>query len=116
MSTLSTIGQTSTISSASAADPKSQKVHHAAQQFEAMLLQEMLKPLSQHEDTNSNGDALGAGAGASGPMESFGIEAVASSLARSGALGFASRIESALQRSSNGTKTQKLPLHSPETV
>lgn len=59
---------------------------HAAQQFEGVMLNELMKPLSQPsiiEDSDESG---------AGKMQSFGVEAMADALARSGALGFAKRI------------------------
>lgn len=58
----------------------------AAQQFEAIMLNELVKPLAQSTAPGDDAD------GSSGPMASFGTEAVAGALARSGALGFAQRL------------------------
>lgn len=67
------------------------KLTDAAQQFEGMLLQEMLKPLrsgnedggmSGEEDSDSGTDTI----------NSFGIEAVAKAISRSGGLGIARQI------------------------
>lgn len=71
---------------------KAQRLTKAAHQFEAMLLGEMLKPLGKtDEEAVSGADSSG-----SNPLQSFGVEAVAGSLANSGALGFAKQIEAAL--------------------
>ncbi len=76
------------------ADPRAQRLHTAANQFEAMLLQEMMKPLAAKPEENG----LSADEDAqSGPLQGFGVQAVAESLARSGALGFAKQIEGALK-------------------
>ncbi len=79
---------------------KTQRLHKAAHQFEAMMLGEMLKPLTQTSE-----DALnGADGTTSGPLQSFGTEAVAGSLANSNALGFAQQIERALSGHRSATK------------
>ena len=112
MNTLSSMPQTSVagaLSANPAMDPKTQRLDKAAHQFEAMLLQEMLKPLAQHNDIDGNKESDGGG---SGPMEGFGIEAIAGSLARSNALGFAYRIESALQHASVAKSAKDVPLSS----
>jgi Rod binding domain-containing protein len=64
------------------------KLLHAAQQFEALMLNELLKPLGRSsaigasEEDEEKNNVLG----------SFGVEAMAGALAKSGALGFANRI------------------------
>ncbi len=85
---------------------RTERLHKAAHQFEAMLLGEMLKPLSQAgEDALNESDSSTS----SGPLQSFGVEAVAGSLANSNALGFAKQIERALaghRSGTNGVQTQ----------
>jgi Rod binding domain-containing protein len=67
------------------------KLTDAAQQFEGMLLEEMLKPLrsgnedgdgSREKDSDSGTDTI----------NSFGVEAVAKAISRSGGLGIARQI------------------------
>ena len=91
-------GLSSAAPPASACTQQPQKLDRAAHQFEAMLLQELLKPLTASDDTGgaSEDDSLTASS-SSGPLESFGTQAVAESLANSGALGFARQIESSIQ-------------------
>ncbi len=59
-------------------------------------MQEMLKPLAAKpadpESASSDSDSQ------SGPLQGFGIQAMAESLAHSGALGFAKQIEQALSK------------------
>lgn len=67
---------------------------HAAQQFEAVMLSELMKPLSTSgaiggEDPEKE---------QSNAMQGFGVESMAGALARSGALGFAKRIVAAVER------------------
>ena len=79
------------VAQTAASAAKNQRLTKAAHQFEAMLLGEMLKPLGKTDDEAMSGEDSGGN-----PMQSFGVEAVAGSLANSGALGFARQIESAL--------------------
>ena len=67
------------------------RLHHAAVQFESLLLKELIAPLTKGSD-DENGD----GAGTS-PLQGFASDAVAASMAQSGALGFANEIERTLQ-------------------
>lgn len=71
--------------------PTRAKLTDAAQQFEGMLLEEMLKPLrsgnkdegmSGEEDSDSGTDTI----------NSFGVEAVAKAISRGGGLGIARQI------------------------
>ena len=68
------------------------KLLHAAQQFEAVMLSELMKPLSSSSAIGSEEEA-----GASGSLKSFGVEAMAGAMAKSGALGFANRIVSSVE-------------------
>lgn len=66
------------------------KLIDAAQQFEGMLLQEMLKPMQSGEaswrDEENDRDA------AAETMRSFGTEAVATAIAKRGGLGIAKKV------------------------
>lgn len=82
------------------------KLMEAAQQFEGMLLQEMLKPMRSSEDSwlgeQKDLDA------AAGTMSSFGTEAVATAIAKRGGLGIALKVvqqvgTEALQHSQKST-------------
>ena len=79
---------------------RTERLHKAAHQFEAMMLGEMLKPLSQASEDAGNGDDKST----SGPLQSFGMEAVAGALSNSNALGFARQIERALAGHRDSTK------------
>jgi Rod binding domain-containing protein len=65
------------------------KLADAAQQFEAMLLQEMLKPM-RSEDGGWTGEDNKDGA--SNTITSFGTEAVARAISKSGGLGIAKQV------------------------
>jgi|GEM_PF-5684704 len=68
-------------------DLRHRKLVEASQQFEAVMLGELMKPLS-------HGSAIGEDAEDSSPnaMQSYGVEAMAGALAKSGALGFAAKM------------------------
>jgi peptidoglycan hydrolase FlgJ len=69
---------------------KQAKLADAAQQFEAMLLQEMLKPLRSGE--NSWGGEEKSDDSSSDTMSSFGTEAVAKAISKGGGLGIARQV------------------------
>ena len=65
------------------------KLVDAAQQFEAMLMQEMLKPMRKDQgswDSEKDSDS------ASDTISSFGTEAVAKAISKSGGLGIAKQV------------------------
>jgi len=72
------------------------KLANAAQQFEGMLLEEMLKPMKQHgfgqEDGQKDSDDPDAGSGFADTLSSFGTETMATAIAKAGGLGIASRV------------------------
>jgi flagellar protein FlgJ len=68
------------------------KLLAAAQQFEGVMLNELMKPLSK--SANIDGDEA---EGEAGTMQSYGVEAMAGALAKSGALGFAKRIVASVE-------------------
>lgn len=67
---------------------------HAAQQFEAVMLGELMKPLSTSGAIGGDDPDKTQG----NAMQGFGVESMAGALARSGALGFAKRIVAAVER------------------
>jgi peptidoglycan hydrolase FlgJ len=66
----------------------------AAQQFEGMMLQEMLKPLRAGGDNDWSGDKAtdDEPGGGSDTISSFGVEAVAKAISKSGGVGIARQI------------------------
>jgi peptidoglycan hydrolase FlgJ len=83
---LATIGR-------SASTPDHRKLTDAAQQFEGMLLQEMLKPMREHGFAQQDSDdPSGSDCGGSDTLSSFGTEAMSTAIARGGGLGIAKRI------------------------
>jgi peptidoglycan hydrolase FlgJ len=85
----------STAPSDSSSDPKHHKLVDAAQQFEGMLLQELLKPMREHSFGSGDTDTSSDGSGSSGfadTLSSFGSESLATAISRSGGLGIAKQV------------------------
>jgi flagellar protein FlgJ len=90
------------------------KLTDAAQQFEGMLLQEMLKPMKEHgfaqEEADDDKDA---GSGYGDTLSSFGSETLATAIAKGGGLGIAKRVveqvegENAARNASRSERVQK---------
>ena len=96
------------------------KLTEAAQQFEGMLLQEMLKPMKEHGfcqgDDEDGSDDKDGGSGFGDTLSSFGTEAMATAIARDGGLGIAKRVveqvegeKSSHARAAASTKTAGIP-------
>ena len=72
------------------------KLTEAAQQFEGMLLQEMLKPMKEHgfceKGTRGCSDGKEDGSGFGDTLSSYGTEAMATAIAKGGGLGIAKRV------------------------
>jgi flagellar protein FlgJ len=67
---------------------------HSAQEFEAIMLEVILKPLGKSGAIDGDEDSQGS----TGPLQSFGVEAVAGAMAKSDALGFAARITESVEK------------------
>jgi flagellar protein FlgJ len=78
--------------SAGAGTPEHRKLKEAAQQFEGMLLQEMLKPMREHGFDQDDNDSREEGSGFADTLTSFGTESVATAIAKGGGLGIAKRV------------------------
>ena len=77
------------------ADPEQQrhaKLVDAAQKFEGMLLQEILKPMQKSQDTGFGEDPDADRDGSLDTMTSYGTEAMANAIAKSGGLGIAKQV------------------------
>lgn len=70
---------------------KNHKLVDAAQQFESMLLQQMLKPMRSGEDS-WGGDADKSSDSSMDTISSFGTEAVATAISKGGGLGIARQV------------------------
>lgn len=97
--------------SATTSGPKDPKLVNAAQQFESMMLQEMLKPMRSGEDS-WGGDDDKSSDSSMDTISSFGTEAVATAISKSGGLGIARLVIEQVtkehqrdeQKASHGTK------------
>jgi|SRR5215469_5863357 len=100
---------------AAAEGQKQAKLIDAAQQFEAMMLQELLKPL-RHGQSSWGGEEKGDDPAAD-TISSFGTEAIANAISKGGGFGIAkqivSKVELQHQRNSEknlfGTKVSENP-------
>jgi flagellar protein FlgJ len=72
------------------------KLTNAAQQFEGMLLEEMLKPMKEHgfcQGDGEDGDSdKEEGSGFGDTLSSYGTESLATAIAKGGGLGIAKRV------------------------
>jgi flagellar protein FlgJ len=86
---------------AAAAETTTQATDHrkltaAAQQFEAMFLEQMMKPFSgQDEDDKDAGEDQAAG---SGTYQSLGVESMATAISRAGGFGIARSVVASIER------------------
>jgi flagellar protein FlgJ len=97
--TIDGVGASTGAAASTAAAAQKAKLTDAAQQFEAMLLQEMLKPM-QSGLTGEDGDGEGALSGSGSTLSSFGTESVARAIAKAGGLGIAKRVVEQVSRES----------------
>jgi Rod binding domain-containing protein len=85
-----------------AATQRHARLVDAAQQFEGMMLEQLLKPLQKSQDTGFGGDSdTDPDADRDGSLDtlsSYGTEAVANSIARSGGLGIARKLVADVDR------------------
>ena len=68
------------------------KLVDAAQQFEGMLLQEMLKGMQTDKDGMNGEDGSESSDGSNDTLRSFGTEAVANAISKGGGLGIAKQV------------------------
>jgi len=85
---------------AAAGSAEHRRLLDAAQQFEGMLLQEMMKPMREHgfgqeEDDAEDGEGTG---GYGDTLASFGVEAASTAIARAGGLGIAKQVVAQVER------------------
>jgi Rod binding domain-containing protein len=91
-----------------AATQRHARLVDAAQQFEGMMLEQLLKPLQKSQDTGFGQDPDTDRDGSLDTLSSYGTEAVANSIARSGGLGIARKIVADVDRIDVHTqKTQR---------
>lgn len=82
-------------SAAAASDPaqvRHAKLVDAAQKFEGMMLEELLKPMQKSQDTGFGEDPDADRDGSLDTMTSYGTEAMANAIAKGGGLGIAKQV------------------------
>lgn len=105
---IANVQRVTTAASLGALDPADRarraKLQDAAQQFEGMMMQELLKPLQSGKDGDENESGGGFGTGdperdtSLDTMSSYGTEAVATALAKHGGLGIAKQVMNQIGR------------------
>ena len=78
--------------STAAAALQHKKLTEAAQQFEGMLMQELLKPMKEHGFSQDEADSGDEGSGLGDTLSSYGTETMATAIAKGGGLGIAKRV------------------------
>jgi flagellar protein FlgJ len=81
-----------------AATQRHARLVDAAQQFEGMMLEQLLKPMQKSQDTGFGEDPDTDRDGSLDTLSSYGTEAVANSIARSGGLGIARKLVADVDR------------------
>jgi peptidoglycan hydrolase FlgJ len=71
----------------------------AAQEFEAQMMKELLKPMTGHDALTGEPTETGGDAGAGGALGEFASEALGQAISRHGGFGIADRIVHDLSRS-----------------
>lgn len=98
-----------TSGAAGAADQApSPKLVKAAQQFEAMMMKELLKPMTATDELSSEDGDSGDDAGSANALQEFASEALGEALSRSGGFGIADQIVRELSRSGNRSGSGKV--------
>jgi flagellar protein FlgJ len=87
---------------------KQAKLVDAAQQFEAMMLQEMLKPMRGGQDSWGDDDKS-ADDSASDTISSFGTEAFAKAISKGGGFGIAKQVVSQVRLEHQKISQKKVP-------
>lgn len=87
----------------------SPKLVHAAHEFEAQMMKELLKPMTEGDpltgDDESSDGVLDSGAGSGGTLGEFASESLGKALSERGGFGIADRIVSQLSHSGNHGRT-----------
>jgi Rod binding domain-containing protein len=102
---------TASAAQAAASPAASPKLVHAAHEFEAQMMKELLAPMTggdplfgDADDASDSGLALGSGSGSGGALAGFASEALGQALSERGGFGIADRIIRQLGASA-GTQT-----------
>ncbi len=93
-----------------ASDRPSPRLVRAAQEFEGMMMKELLEPMTEPMTSGSGpaGDEDGDDSGSDGALGEFAGEALGQALSRQGGFGIANRIVEQLSHSGNRPKTGKV--------
>ncbi len=95
-----------------AEDAPSPRLARAAHQFEGMIMDELLKPMTNGDALSDADEDSDSGAGSGGALSDFATETLGQSLSERGGLGIANRIIQRLSHTSNqgenGKVTQNL--------
>ncbi|HZB87914.1 MAG TPA: hypothetical protein VE291_04585 [Terracidiphilus sp.] len=84
---------------------------HAAQEFEAQMMKELLKPLQESDGLGSDGlggDDDDGDSGSNGALGEFAAESLGEALSRNGGLGIANELVRTLSRNGTGTSSEKV--------
>ena len=104
--------QTVTTQAVPAGDPQQAKLVNAAQSFEAMMLNEMMKPLHFGNGVDEGGDE--SGEGAAGTIRGMGTETLSKALSAHGGLGIAQKIVAEVTREHDAAMAKKVRVKSYE--
>ena len=85
----------------------SPRLVRAAQEFEAQMMKELLKPMTGQDALTSEAGNEGADSGATGALGEFASEALRQALSRNGGFGIADRIVHELSRSGHASANGK---------
>jgi len=86
------MGTTGAGTTAGAGSAQHRKLVDAAQQFEGMLLQEMLKPMREHGFGQEQSEEKDSGSGFGDTLTSFGTETMATAISKGGGFGVAKKV------------------------
>jgi len=93
-------------------DAPSPKLVRAAREFEAQMMKELLKPMTESDpltgDDEGAGEVLSSGAGSGGTLGEFASESLGKALSEHGGFGIAERIVSQLSHSGNHSNPGKV--------
>jgi flagellar protein FlgJ len=83
------------------------KLTDAAQQFEAMFLQQMMKPFSADKEDDSDSGDKDDDVGGAGTYQSMGVESMAKAISAAGGLGIARSVVASVERQAHGNLSRE---------
>lgn len=90
------------VADASSNELQHRKLTDAAQQFEAIFLQQMMKPFSAEKDDDSEDSDKEDDAGGAGKYQSMGVESMAKAISAAGGLGIARSVVASVEHQAQG--------------